>query len=49
VFNVFNRPNFANPSGGSSTDDVSSPLFGQIQSTIANNERVMQFSLRVGF
>jgi hypothetical protein len=28
VFNVFNRPNFANPSGGSSTNDVSSPLVG---------------------
>jgi hypothetical protein len=49
VFNVPNRPNFANPSGGSPTNDVSSPLFGQIQSTQANNERVMQLGLRLTF
>jgi hypothetical protein len=49
VFNVTNHPNFANPSGGSPTNDVSSPLFGRIQATIPNNERVMQFSLRVQF
>jgi hypothetical protein len=49
VFNVTNHPNFANPGGGSPTNDISSPLFGRIQSTIANNERVMQFSLRIAF
>lgn len=49
VFNVPNHPNFANPSGGSPTNDVSSPLFGQIQSTQANNERVMQLGLRLTF
>jgi hypothetical protein len=49
VFNVTNHPNFANPGGGSPTNDVSSPLFGRIQATIPNNERVMQFSLRIQF
>jgi hypothetical protein len=49
VFNVLNHPNFANPSGGSPTNDISSPLFGQIQSTIPNNERIMQLSLRLAF
>jgi hypothetical protein len=49
VFNVPNRPNFANPSGGSPTNDVSSPLFGQNQSTQADNERVMQLGLRLTF
>lgn len=49
VFNVLNHPNFANPWGGSPTNDVSSPLFGQIQSTVPNNQRIMQLSLRVAF
>lgn len=49
VFNVLNHPNFANPSGGSPSNDISSPLFGQIQSTIPNNQRIMQLSLRVAF
>jgi hypothetical protein len=49
VFNVLNHPNFANPSGGSPTNDISSPLFGQIQSTIPNNQRIMQWSLRLVF
>ena len=49
VFNVANHPNFANPSGASPSNDASSPLFGRIQSTIANNERIMQFSLRLQF
>lgn len=49
LFNVTNTPNFANPSGGSPTNDVGSPLFGQIQSTVPNNERIMQFSLRATF
>ena len=49
VFNVLNHPNFANPWGGSPSNDISSPLFGQIQSTIPNNQRIMQLSLRVSF
>ncbi|MGC8761954.1 MAG: TonB-dependent receptor domain-containing protein [Bryobacteraceae bacterium] len=49
VFNVLNHPNFANPSGESPTNDVSSPLFGQIQATIPNNQRIMQLSLRISF
>lgn len=49
VFNVLNHPNFANPSGGSPSNDISSPLFGQIQSTIPNNQRIMQLSLRIAF
>lgn len=49
VFNVFNRANFANPSGGSPTNDISSPLFGQIQSTLPSSERIMQLALRVTF
>lgn len=49
VFNVLNHPNFANPSGGSPSNDISSPLFGQIQSTIPDNQRIMQLSLRVVF
>jgi hypothetical protein len=49
VFKITNHPNFANPSGGSPTNDVSSPLFGQIQATIPNNERIMQISLRIQF
>ncbi|MGC8761852.1 MAG: carboxypeptidase regulatory-like domain-containing protein [Bryobacteraceae bacterium] len=49
VFNVFNRANFANPSGGSPTNDISSPLFGQITSTLPNSQRIMQLALRVTF
>jgi len=49
VFDVFNHPNFANPSGGSPSNDISSPLFGQIQSTLANSERIMQLALRINF
>ncbi|MCS7024176.1 MAG: TonB-dependent receptor [Bryobacteraceae bacterium] len=49
VFNGFNHPNFANPTGGSPSNDISSPLFGQIQSTIPDNQRIMQLSLRLSF
>jgi len=49
VFNVFNRANFANPSGGSPTNDISSPLFGQITSTLPSSQRIMQLALRVTF
>lgn len=49
VFNVLNHPNFAIPSGGSPTNDISSPLFGQLQSTIPDNQRIMQLSLRLNF
>jgi Carboxypeptidase regulatory-like domain len=44
VFNVFNWPNFANPSG-----DVSSPsTFGTI-SAMSVNPRIMQFALKLEF
>ena len=44
VFNVFNRPNFANPAS-----DVSSPsTFGKI-SAMSVNSRVMQFGLKLEF
>ena len=44
VFNVFNRPNFANPAS-----DVSSPsTFGKI-SAMSVNSRIMQFGLKMEF
>ncbi|MCS6954351.1 MAG: carboxypeptidase regulatory-like domain-containing protein [Bryobacteraceae bacterium] len=49
VFNVPNHPNFANPTGGSPSNDISSPLFGQIQATIPDNQRIMQLSLKLMF
>ncbi len=44
IFNVFNRPNFANPAS-----DVSSPgTFGKI-SAMSVNPRIMQFGLKLEF
>jgi hypothetical protein len=44
VFNVFNRPNFANPAS-----DVSSPsTFGKI-SAMSVNARIMQIGLKMEF
>ena len=58
AFNLFNHPNFANPSGpaGASMPDIvnSASPFGQITSTISpsgqvGDIRVAQFSLRLEF
>jgi hypothetical protein len=44
VFNLFNRPNFANPAS-----DVSSPAtFGKI-TAMSVNPRIMQYGLKVEF
>ena len=45
VFNVFNTPNFDNPGGSAPSNDIASPIFGSLQSTLPNSERVMQFVL----
>ncbi len=49
VFNVFNTPNFDNPGGGAPSNDIASPIFGSLQSTLPNSERIMQFALRISF
>ncbi len=45
-FNMFNHPQFANPTG--SQTDVSKSTFGQITST-AVNPRLIQFALKYVF
>jgi hypothetical protein len=49
IFNVLNHPNFDNPGGGAPANDIASPVFGRLQSTVTNNERIMQFALRIAF
>lgn len=49
VFNVFNTPNFDNPGGGAPANDIASPIFGALQSTLPNSERQMQFALKISF
>ncbi len=49
VFNVLNRANFDNPGGGAPSNDISSPVFGTMQSTLPASERIMQFALRIAF
>lgn len=43
AFNLFNNPNFANPSG-----NLDAPTFGVIGSTV-NNARIVQFALKLMF
>ncbi len=43
-FNVFNHPNFDLP-----VNDIVSPSFGRILTTVPGNEREIQFGLRVQF
>lgn len=49
VFNVLNHANFENPTGGSLGNDIASPVFGKLQSTLTASERIMQFALRFAF
>ena len=49
VFNVFNKANFDNPGGGAPSNDTASPIFGSLQSTLPNSQRIMQFALRISF
>jgi hypothetical protein len=49
VFNLFNHANFDNPGGGAPANDIASPVFGKLQSTVPNSERIMQFALKLGF
>ena len=49
AFNVTNHPNFVGVGGGSPINNITSPLFGQILATVPNNERILQFSLRLTF
>lgn len=49
IFNLFNRPNFDNPGGGAPANDIASPVFGQLQSTLPASERIMQFGLKLNF
>ena len=49
VFDLFNHPNFDNPGGGAPANDIASPVFGRLQSTIPNSQRIMQFALKLNF
>ena len=49
IFDLFNHPNFDNPGGGAPANDIASPVFGQLQSTIANSQRIMQFAVKFIF
>lgn len=49
IFNLFNRPNFDNPGGGAPSNDIASPVFGSLQSTLPNSQRIMQFALKINF
>jgi hypothetical protein len=43
-FNLFNHPNFGPP-----VSDITSPDFGRILNTLPNNERQLQFGIRLAF
>ncbi len=49
IFNLFNHPNFDNPGGGAPSNDIASPVFGSLQTTLPNSERQMQFALKLSF
>lgn len=49
IFNALNHANFDNPGGGAPANDIASPVFGRLQSTLPNSERIMQFALRFAF
>jgi len=49
IFDLFNHPNFDNPGGGAPANDIASPVFGQLQATLPNSQRIMQFALKVNF
>ena len=44
IFNLLNRPNFANPS-----DDVSTPSTFGVISALTVNPRIMQYALKLEF
>ena len=43
-YNAFNHPNFDLP-----VNDIASPVFGSIRSTVPGNEREIQFGIKVNF
>jgi hypothetical protein len=43
-FNILNHPNFGPP-----VSDITSPDFGKILNTLPDNERQLQFGLRLAF
>lgn len=49
IFDLFNHPNFDNPGGGAPANDIASPVFGQLQSTLTNSQRIMQFAVKLTF